>query len=526
MTPQDEIKEILIECAGSTKKTAEVLFPDRFFRPWTGLHHQIFDLLDNSDNPRKAIIAPRGIGKTSISSLLLPAKAALFVEHRYIVPISATATAAQQQSENLKYELMNNPMIRKIFGDVSTSTFNKEIWVVRLGGPDGLEICIRPRGAGQQVRGQNWRGFRPSLILPDDLEDPDHMDNEDLRKEKKEWFYNDVMESVDIYEKPITWEIILINTLLHEDSLAADIIDNPDWDVLELEICDDNLKSNIPEWWTDEDIKKKYAQKEEQHDIEGFFREFRNKPNVSGKEAPFPKKMFRYYDVSKVDFFYDSNWTTFILADPAKTANARSAKSSAIAVSVNPIQNRICVRDIVNGIYFLEEFYEEVFAMQQRVNAPVIGIEVTGLGMYATYPIVNESTKRGIIVKIEELHAKAGQNEKGKRARIKQLSPFYRSGMIEHPDNGIADVLEAQLMSFPASKYWDVMDAFGYLPEMLDRLGVYMVPKYSPEMLEADENEGYVILGDMSEKQMEKEMQQVMGGYNEYDDPLEDFRLV
>jgi len=407
-------------------------------------------------------------------------------------------------------------MVRKIFGDLSTSIFNKQEWVAKVGGHDGAEVYVRPRGAGQQVRGQNWRGRRPSLIIPDDLEDPENMDNEELRVKKKDWFWNDVMESVDIYEKPITWQIILVNTLLHEDSLAADIINNPDWDVLELEICNDDLKSNIPEWWSDEDIKNKYDEKARQGNIEGFFREFRNKPNVTGDEAPFPKSSFKYYNPSDIDFS-NKDFVSFGIIDPARTANPKSAKSACIFLSINPNTQKVYIRDVINQQFHVDEFYDEVFSFSEMLGINILGVEVTGLGEYALYPVMDEMNKRNLMMRIEELHAKGGTNEKGKKARVRGLSKYYRSGSIYHPDTGVAQGLESQLLSFPNSKYWDAMDALGYLPEMLSRLNIFMDPKINYDNLLGDDEEDLSSVSDISPRQMLAEMRMLVSDYDDED---------
>lgn len=515
----DEAKELLIDCASSTRLTAEILFPERFSRVWTNLHLQIFDLLDNSDNPKKAIIAPRGIGKTSIANLLIPAKAALFVEQRYIVPISATSTLATQQSENLKDAISRNSTIRKLFGDVSSKIFNKEQWVLNIGGSEQGTVCVMPRGAGQQVRGQLFRGIRPGLIIADDLEDPQEMDSEDMRKKKKVWFYDDVMKSVDNYARPIPWEIIVVNTMLHQDSLAADLLENPDWDTLELSICDDDLKSNIPEWLSDADIKQIYDEHIRQHNMEGFFREFRNMPNVSGEFATFQKGQFRYYDEASLKLNNNADVENMILVDPARTKNPKSAHSAVVGVAASYRSNQIYVREVVADHLHPEEMHEEIFAMAARINAKVIGIEVTGLGEYATYSIINEISRRNLHIEVIELHARAGKNEDGKNERIKGLIPFYRQGLIWH-NPLTTNALEAQLMSFPNAKRRDIMDALAYVVELLAKGERFMLPG-------GDGSELPTEIMPYSQEQAEKEMSSIMGRYNtKREAPLSGFRVI
>lgn len=63
---EDAIKQILAQCAVSTRMTALTFFPERFYMPFAEeVHGKIFDLIDGPEQ-KVAIAAPRGYGKTSI----------------------------------------------------------------------------------------------------------------------------------------------------------------------------------------------------------------------------------------------------------------------------------------------------------------------------------------------------------------------------------------------------------------------------------------------------------------------------
>ena len=123
LTESADIKEIMQRCYGSTKGCAKVLFPERFELPFSSLHEEIFKVLDDDSINRVVIAAPRGFGKTSLCTIAQPAKRILFKEKKFIVPISATATNAVTQGENLKRELMFNPMIQQLFGSIKAIRF-------------------------------------------------------------------------------------------------------------------------------------------------------------------------------------------------------------------------------------------------------------------------------------------------------------------------------------------------------------------------------------------------------------------
>jgi len=472
MSDPNNIRDILAACYQDSQTMAKVFLPERFWRPFDPqVHGQMFDLIDNSDNPLKAIAAPRGMGKTSIINLLLPMKAILFQESRYIVPVSATTDLAMQQAENLKQELIINPLVEKLYGPLASQNFSKRQWVVNIGDQD---ICVMPRGAGQQIRGLLYRNYRPGLILVDDLEDPEAMDSEEQRAKKKEWFYADLLNCVD-RGKGSQWQIIVLGTILHQDSLLEGLLDNPSWDSIRLELCDDNLNSLAPNFMSTKDVRTLYQQFKEAGKEDTFYREYRNNPVPISSDATFPSALFKNYDPVKENLDANPQIETMVIVDPAKTTNLKSAESAIVAISIDMQTNAIYIRDIVARKMHPHELYAEICEMIVRNRAFVLGVEVTSLHEFIVHPLKNELLRNGLNVEFIDLHARGGDNERGKIQRIKQLSHYYRGGLIFH-NPAVCPVLEGQLMSFPRSKRWDVMDAVGYFPEMLERGERYMLP--------------------------------------------------
>jgi hypothetical protein len=119
---------------------------------------------------------------------------------------------------------------------------------------------------------------------------------------------------------------------------------------------------------------------------------------------------------------------------------------------------------------FPDELYEEIFSMAQRIRARVIGLEVTSLNEFITFPIKNEMMKRGKFYELVELHAR-----KSKLERIAALVPFYRQGSVYH-NKACCGALEAQLLWFPKSKRIDIADAEAYIVPLLEEGSRYFHP--------------------------------------------------
>ena len=505
------IPEILDRCSISTKMSALTFFPDRFHAPFAdNIHGKIFDLIDGPSN-KVVVAAPRGWGKTSIVALALMARHILFEHTGFICYINKSHDAASLQTENLRRELVTNRMIRAMFGsfkakDVSSKdfeeVFSKKSWVA-------YKTLVWPRGAEQQVRGVLFKNDRPGLIIIDDLEDKKKVLNPDLRRALKTWFYADVLEAIP--QLHMNWKIVYIDTLKHEDALLQHFLDSPDWASVRLEACNDDLKSTAPHFVPDKVIAAKWQAAVNADETDTFFQELRNLP-ISSKDAAFRRSYFKYYNVPNdmgiaeydskkldVDVQADRNIETVILLDPAKTVKIHSAESAIMAIGVDLVSARLYIRDAISEKMYPDEIYDELFGMAMRMDAKVLGIEETSLNEFIKQPIKNEMFRRvgtktsdgknvNSFYEIIWLKARGGADgEKGKSLRIKELVPYYRGGYIYH-NKSCATItkLEQQLLMFPRSKLWDLMDCLAYIIEMLELGERYFSPSENPDDIEAE----------------------------------------
>lgn len=497
------VKEILTKCASSTRMVAKTFFPERFSMPFAeNVHGPIFDLIDG-DSQKVAIAAPRGWGKTSIVALALMARWVLFRHTGFIVYINKSHDAASLQTENLRRELVTNREIKAFFGDFKArdvnksefdEVFSKKAWVA-------YDTLVWPRGAGQQVRGVLYKNDRPGLIVIDDLEDAQKIENEEIRKGWYEWLYADVIKAVPRLHK--NWKIVYIDTLKHEDSVLQKLLDSPEWDSVRLEACDDNFKSTAPHFMSDADVEREWQQHVAAGQTDVFFRELRNLP-ISTKDSAFQQQYFRYYnlpperagsgeDLKKLDVEVqqDRNIETVVILDPAKTVKIHSAESALVAVGIDLSSAKLYLRDCMSAKMYPDEIYDAMFGMATRLGAKVIGIEETGLAEFIKQPIKNEMFRRGQFFELVWLKPRGGtEGEKGKPFRIRELVPYYRGGYIYHNASCTTiKKLEQQLLMFPRSALWDLMDALAYIVEMLELGERYFSPKEDLNDIEAEYRE-------------------------------------
>jgi len=487
---QDSLRQqrnnILKECALSLEVTGRVMFPDYFDATFSWLHKELIKAIE-SGHQRVVIAAPRGLGKTTISRCLA-AQQILFKNVNFVPYVSYSAEVAELQTENLKRMLITSKFVGRHFGPIKVSqykelgldeTFSKLSWVAYG------NTLVLPRGAGQQIRGVVWGPHRPDLIIVDDLENKKEIANPNIRGDVKEWFHGDLMKAVSKYKH--NWRVIYIDTVKHEDSLLEELLASPEWYSIRLQACNDKLESTAPEYMTNEQIQKEFDEHQKKGQLDVFFREYRNIP-ISTADAVFKQEYFKYYKETDADFRERKSKgyiESVILVDPAKSVKLHSAESAIVGVGVDVQNQHLYVRDIIADKFYPDELYNNVFDMAERLNARVIGLEVTSLNEFITFPFKNEMMKRGKSFELIELHARRGSAEyadknRGKEGRIAALTTNYRMGEVFHNEEVCAP-LEAQLLMFPRSKRWDVMDAFAYIIEILEKGLRYFLPKTMDE---------------------------------------------
>lgn len=467
---KDELVHLLAQCKNSMELFCKTFMPETFWRNFSSLHREIFKVLDDESIQQAVIAAPRGFGKTSIVNMALPMQHILYRTKRYIVTVSATENSAIEQSENLKKEVGENEVVSELFGGFKSAEFAKQGWVTSTG------TKVLPRGAGQQIRGRKYGHYRPDLFILDDLENDESVRSEDQREILKKWFYSSVFNSIDRGEKG--WRIIVIGTVLHEDSLLANLLEDPEWFPLRLELFDDDYHSNWPDFMNDEQIKELVDGYRERGLLDVAYSEFRNLP-ISTEDRGFKPEYFKAYTKTEQELNDDPNMVGVVLADPAKTHKKGSAKTAVVGITVDRNTTDLYIREVVEEMLTPAELYKVMLDMAERINALILAPEVTSLHEYITMPLQNEMSIRGRYYQMVEVKPREGKT--GPR-RSAGLIPFYKAGRVFHnPDQ--CGGLEKYLLMWPKPTKWDVVDAVSSIIYVMEDAQVY----FSSEDFEIEE---------------------------------------
>lgn len=514
-----EFDRIFVQSISSTKNFGYSYFPDIFYAECHSLLQQMLDALDGNDK-NLLILAPRGMGKTSWILYGYCARQLLCGLVKFLVYMGNSSTLAIRATDNLKRALVYDKMIKDVFGEQNpqvlqsagnSADFASAGWSLANGS------FIIPRGVGQQVRGLQMliddKVMRPQLIVIDDLESSTEVKSPEQRAKLKEWFFADLMKIETKYKSDC--RIVYIDTLKHDDALAASLMKEPSWKTLILSVCDDNFKSNAPEFMSDAQIKAEYELHVRQDVEDVFFREYRNIP-ISTKNRAFKASDFRYYyeclngqvatvsslvstalrdkfatgsvDVSTLgnvkENLYTLNYSenssssfittgtkmkayNIIICDPAKTQNIASADTAIVWITVTEL-GLLFIRKIICGKFNPTQIYEHIAKICSLSPIYRIAIEVTGLSLFVSQPFKQYMKDVGYSHLANSLIELAANRTK-KEERIGWLSPYYQRHQIYH---NLADHvgLEQQLLSFPSSKKLDIMDCTAWIVWILGKL--------------------------------------------------------
>ena len=427
---------------------ARELFPHYCTHEPAKIHYELGEFLTKS-RENLVIAFPREFGKSTYVWVFFPAWNILTGIYRYIVYIASSKERAIEQLRNLRSEIQVHPTLSgfaKIIGDRA----DELEYVDRL---TGKRCLIRAYGAGQNLRGIRYQERRPDIVILDDVEDSESVQSETQRKKLREWFHADV--------RPLssTGRIFVIGTVLHEDSLLNNLLNNPPegFRGLKYGILDDEGNPTWPDRFPKEWVERRMRDYRTQGLVDVFYREYMNVA-ISPDTQIFRREDFRYYDPKQLRWESYNVFTTVDLA----ISKADTADFTAVCtVAVSP-ENHWFVLDIDYGRYDPSQTIEAIFRAVQKYRPLIVGMEKVAYQQALEHFLLKEMPARGIFFRIEPLKA-----EKKKELRIQALQPRFRAGTVWFPANAdFLPELEAELLTFPRGKHDDLIDALAYMEQI------------------------------------------------------------
>lgn len=437
--------------------------------------------------PRRfvAIAAPRGHAKSTAISHTYVLANVCFRLRRHVLIVSDTETQAVQFLGNIKRELRENEELRKAFGVKRFAKDSETELIIEWDhGPDTRIIA---RGAGQRIRGTNWLGVRPDLVVGDDLENDEAVLNEERREKFRDWFYNTL---IPLGSKRCIYRIV--GTILHDDSLLMNFMPDPIQDpqciVEPLRIrtttqkawlgvlyrahpdFDDFSELLWGEQHSEESLKETRQAYIDQGYPEGYAQEYLNNP-IAATMA-----YFKEGDLLRIpgeEFLADSKQPEhyYIAADLAISEKTKRAYT-AIVVGGMATDGVLRVREVIRERLDAADIVEYLFSLHSKYSRlsahgvpPVFLIEKENISAAIGPFLDREMVERNIFLNIEMMPP---IHDKLMRARPFQAR--VRVGMVEFDhDAEWWPALKHELLTFPGT-YQDQVDALAWLGHYLSKM--------------------------------------------------------
>lgn len=460
-------------------------------------HHELCNVMNTVStrefNAKIGWAAPRSHAKSSYLSKAFPLHEIVFRKRKYIIIISETPSVATANLDWLANQLKSNAKLRADFGPLlhpkqqvnpkdNTSEFIA--WEQRESDEQRLLALVQAASTGQALRGRNWNGYRPDLIICDDLESKKNTNTAELRQEMRDWFTQTVVPLGDPAGKKTA--IVLMGTMVHAESLLRHVIydradfrsrlfkalaedperidlweqcraiylnaDNPnraeDAETFYLANKDEMDRGSSVLW---PDVQPLWTLMKWKWDngSKAFSTEYQNQPIDEESQVFVPDK-FRYYDESDL---VNVSLDIYGFWDIAFGKSNRSDYNAIVTVG----------RDKRTGVLYILDAWakkcpahialEEAVAKIKEYGHRSFGVET----VQAQHDLYRQLQERLAKEKVYGTKLKPIISRKKKGERIEALEPLVENGFLRF--NRSHRLLNEQLEQFPGGTYDDLPDA-------------------------------------------------------------------
>ena len=194
-------------------------------------HEELFHAIPHGARGQKVnVLAPRGSAKSTLMAIIYPMWRICYTEaddllaelghkrEHFIIICSKSYEMAESRVKAIQFEIETNDLIKQDFGDLQSSKWGIKSLTT------SNSVRVRPVGRGGQIRGSLEKHNRPTLIISDDLDDPEKMMNPEQRKKETDWFNTDFLRAGNLDGST---NFLNIDTVKHEEATASVLRNRP-----------------------------------------------------------------------------------------------------------------------------------------------------------------------------------------------------------------------------------------------------------------------------------------------------------
>ena len=409
-------------------------------------HQEIYQLLPTSD--RLVLASPRGFAKSTICAIFYPLWCALFKHKSNILIISASEGLAALWVRKIRSEIENNEKIKFFFGDLKSDKWTETNMELSNG------VTIMAKGGGGQIR-----GFRPDLLIIDDIETDDSVASEEQRSNLRDWIFKACMNTM----LP-QGQMVMIGTIISPLALLNEFLNQDNGWTKKLYQAYIGAEERVgKELWGDLWSHEKLQQRKKEIGTWAFACEFLNDP-ISSEAAPIKENQIRYWETLPPQV------NMVMTIDPAYKDDSKADYKVASLIAIDEHSNRYLVSYIRTHAPQLEFINAALNMFAQNKNRiTVVGVPA-GREKEFFDSFIRISQERGMYLPVKELKnvfaAAGGKSIRNKTARIvASLQPLFEAGKYyikkEHRE------AKDELLTVGFSRWDDIVDTLAYAEQII-----------------------------------------------------------
>jgi hypothetical protein len=352
---------------------------------------------------------------------------------------------------DIKREIENNQCIKDMFGDLRTEKWTENLIILKTG------TTIMARGAGGQIR-----GFRPDVIVCDDIETDESVESEEQRKKLKDWLFKACINTL-LPEG----QFIIIGTIIHPLSVLADLLIMPNgWTKEKFQAYRNAIQEPGNEIWGDLWNHEALQKRKNEIGSWAFSAEYLNNP-VSNETAPVQEKHIRYWSE------LPKQYSCVIAVDPAYSDDETADYKVASVVAIDQQMNRYLV-SYIRTHEPIGVFQDSIINLFLRHKDTLTGVGIPNSGVEKAFfdSFLRKCEERKVLgIPLTELKnaftsSVTNVSVRNKKQRVvAALQPLFEQG--KYYIHGTHIEARDELLTISSSRWDDVCDSLAYAEQIL-----------------------------------------------------------
>lgn len=414
-------------CESSLERFVDTYLSHLAYKKRPKFHREIINTIEDLGIMRSLFIAPRGFAKSTLCSRFFPLWLAVYGKKKDIFLISATIPLAKENLRIIRNEIEGNEKLVEDFGELQSDKWTEEHLVLTNG------AIIRAKGQGFQIR-----GFRPDMIICDDLEDDSVIYSKEQRDKLENWFFRTLLPTL----KP-DQNLVYIGTKLHQFALISKLQQKPEFK--------SNLYRALVEGksiWEDMWPVAELLKRRRDFGEYAFQAEYQNNP-LSLTEQPIKPHYLEGVSTQ------GQKVLRCMSIDPG-ISEKESADFRAIQIMDKTEDGKFKEVLTIKGRWGIDEQVEKVLDKYIIYKPDRVLLEEVAFQKVLRNLIIKKSRERNVYIPITRAELGVGPNKrpKDKMTRLLQVIHLFEQKLVEITNEETIQ----ELLSFPFGDYDDMVD--------------------------------------------------------------------